>query len=653
MLDYICLIFSILILILFGFLAFMCSLKPYRQRNFFKAFYVFAAGVFISSTIAFIPLYLPLYETNYAPPIMTFLSSIHNSIRLFIVDCDMSFILEQTASMPAFWENAYLFFFGVVFIVSPLLTISVVLSFFAEVSAHFKYTVFCYNKDVYIFSELNERSISLAKSLKQNDPSRVIIFTDVYKKDDETTSELIEQAKEVSAILYKSDITVANFRFHSKNTKMYFLVIGLDEVENIDHVIHLASPAKTKGKKHIYDAIGYDYEREDTRIILFSRSFSSEQHISVLNPKFVKIRRVNDIQSLIYNLLDKNGNQIFESAIETGNTVYNPTTGKQDKEMLISALVIGLGMHGTEMVKALSWFGQMYPYKLEINAFDKSANAASVFRSSYPDLYDCDPSDPDSPEFKEDGTRYHNGDYTTPGEAHYKINIHTKADITLSEFDEEIKKLTNTTYVFVSLGSDDLNIKASIKLRILFRRLGLNPIIHTIIYNPNSQVVLISDNNQSKESYSVIPFGNRSTTYSEECVLNSQLEKDALERHMKYVNHLIEEKNITGAERDKMLAQEEETFWRYDYNYRSSVASIIHTKYKKICKVPGSDKASPADRTEDEKVFYRILEHKRWNAYVRSEGYVFTPVRDRLAKTHNLLVPFDKLPYSEQIKDDD
>ena len=94
-----------------------------------------------------------------------------------------------------------------------------------------------------------------------------------------------------------------------------------------------------------------------------------------------------------------------------------------------------------------------------------------------------------------------------------------------------------------------------------------------------------------------------------------------------------------------------ESFWRYDYNYRSSVASVIHSKMKKECNIPGSTK-SISERTDAEKRFFRELEHKRWNAYVRSDGFVYAPIRDKLAKTHNLLVPFDKLTYEEQIKDD-
>ena len=131
----------------------------------------------------------------------------------------------------------------------------------------------------------------------------------------------------------------------------------------------------------------------------------------------------------------------------------------------------------------------------------------------------------------------------------------------------------------------------------------------------------------------------------------SELEKKALERHMAYTYQVIESNGLTGEKKDKAEREGIESFWRYDYNYRSSVASVIHSKMKKECNIPGSTK-SISERTDAEKRFFRELEHKRWNAYVRSDGFVYAPIRDKLAKTHNLLVPFDKLPYEEQIKDD-
>jgi len=78
---------------------------------------------------------------------------------------------------------------------------------------------------------------------------------------------------------------------------------------------------------------------------------------------------------------------------------------------------------------------------------------------------------------------------------------------------------------------------------------------------------------------------------------------------------------------------------------------------KILCEIPGIEK-EPKDRTEKELWNLRILEHCRWNAYMRSEGYCYGGTveksgRNDLAKMHNCLVPFNELPLKEQEKDDD
>ena len=52
--------------------------------------------------------------------------------------------------------------------------------------------------------------------------------------------------------------------------------------------------------------------------------------------------------------------------------------------------------------------------------------------------------------------------------------------------------------------------------------------------------------------------------------------------------------------------------------------------------------------TPEEKNIIEVLEHKRWNAYMRAEGYVFSGSTDKssrndLAKMHHDLVDFSSL----------
>ena len=230
-----------------------------------------------------------------------------------------------------------------------------------------------------------------------------------------------------------------------------------------------------------------------------------------------------------------------------------------------------------------------------------------------------------------------NGSFDSKGETRYEINIHPNQDVDSFDFDTKLSSLPPATYVLVALGNDEKNISVAIKLRMLYSRWGIEPIIQAIVYDSEKGAALHEIKNFKRQPYDIDFIGDMKTSYSEEVILDSDVEADALSRHMKWGN--------------------ENDFWRYDYNYKSSVASAIHAKMKRKCGIPGSDKL-PGERSEEELWGLRILEHRRWNAYMRSEGYVYSGSQDKktrndLAKMHHCLVPFEDLPLEEQIKDDD
>lgn len=641
----ICLIVAVSVFLLSVLCCVALSLHSRIRQSAVKPFYILTGGVFLSATVAFFPLYMPLFDSS--PVFNALLGSIHNAVRLFMFNCDISAVQEQSAVLAVSGLQAYyVLFFNVLLMVAPILTVGIVLSFFREASAFLRYACRFF-RDAYLFSALNDRSLALARSLRKTYGKKaLLVFSGVSFGNEQASSKLIAEAAELGAILFKRDITSPTLKLHSKRAKMYFFILGKDERENLDHALHLSADPLQKGQES-----GYDVPRADTRIYLFSVDPLAKQYLNTASPRYVKLRRVNDVQSLVYRLLYDHGLEIFGAATETGRLIPSTATKTPDKEKKIHALVLGMGLHGTEMVRALSWLAQMHPYRIEIDAFDISASASSGFASAYPDLFDCNPMGEQAP--RADGYRCHNGDFETEGEAHYRITIHDGVDVEQRAFDESLVSFfADATYTFISLGNDDRNGKTAIKLRTLFRRMGKEPIIHTVIYNKNVQNALQNAPSPSGEPYGILATGDVAATYSVSCLLNSALEQQALQRHMKYAHHVVAEKGLRGTEKEACLAEAEEAFWKHDYNYRSSTASVIHAKFKRELGIPGSDKA-PADRSEDEARFYRILEHKRWNAYVRSEGFVYAPVRDKLAKTHPLLVPFDELPYAEQIKDED
>lgn len=560
-------------------------------------------GVIVSSISLFIPIYYETFKASGCGILETILISIHNMIRLFIVDGEFEFVTSSLAGVPTIIYKSYTLMLSVLFVLAPVLTFGFVLSFFKNVSAYKRYVTH-YNSDVYIFSELNEKSLALAKSLHDNDPrKRLFVFTDVFEKEEEQSYELVEKVKELGAICFKKDIITIDFSFHSSKSALNFFAIGENQSENISQALKIIDKLKYRDNTNLY-VFSTQVESE----ILMANAFENRDN-NEDKPILIKVRRVNEVRSLIDRNLYENGfDKIFSGAHQDENGVKR-----------INAVVIGMGQHGTEMTKALSWFCQMDGYEVEINSFDKDKNAKDKFVSLCPELMAF------------------SGKKDIPGEAKYTISIHSDIDVDTSMFDSIIENLPRTTYVFVALGNDEKNISTAVKLRAIFERLKYNPVIQAVVYNSEKKDALKDIKNFKGTPYSIDFIGDMKSSYSEEVILDSDVEEEALKRHMKW--------------------GDEKEFWQYDYNYKSSIASAIHRKMKILCGIPGIEK-DPKDRTEKELWNLRILEHCRWNAYMRSEGYCYGGTveksgRNDLAKIHNCLVPFDELPLREQEKDDD
>lgn len=221
------------------------------------------------------------------------------------------------------------------------------------------------------------------------------------------------------------------------------------------------------------------------------------------------------------------------------------------------------------------------------------------------------------------------------GEAQYRITVHPGCDVASISFVDKIRKITDATYVLVALGDDDININTAVNLRMYFERMKIHPVIQAIVYNSQQKKALMGLRNYRGQEYDIEFIGDVESSYSESVIIDSELEEDALQRHLKWGN--------------------EDEFWTYEYNYRSSMASAIHMKARIQCAIPGADKKE-ADLTGRERKIIETLEHRRWNAYMRAEGYVYSGSTDKssrndLAKMHHDLVDYASLSDGEKQKD--
>lgn len=596
MIWYICFIISLAIMLLSAGYCIYLLFSRYKRRRI-SGLRVCLASCFIAGTIVTVPAHFELYAAENTVWVKTIVLSVQKAIRVFGADGLYEAVFDTIGKAPQGLGDAYIAVTLAVQFIAPLLTFGFLLSFFKNVSAYILYGI-SYFRDVYVFSELNEKSLVFARDILKNHKRARIVFADVNESKNKDVSELTEDAKELGAICFKKDISSINFSFHSDSSKIYFFTIGNDEMENVDNALKLID--------------SYNL-RENTHLYVFSTGVKGELLLSGRERGQMRVRRIDETRSLISRILYEEGYSIFENALPI----------EESGEKQISAVIVGLGAHGTEMLKSLAWYCQMDGYHVKINAFDKDKLAEKRFSASCPELM--------SPEY--------NG-VCVSGEAEYSITITPDCDVSTKDFADKISAITDATYVFVSLGTDELNIQTAANLRMLFERNGAKPTIHAIITGAEVRESLSKVKNIAGQDYNIDFIGDLESSYTENVIINNEVEESAFAGHKAYCD----------GDPDK-----EEDFWRYEYCYRSSMASTIHVDARVKCGVPGADK-SENELTEDEADVIASIEHRRWNAYMRSEGFVYSgspekSTRNDLAKMHHNLVVYSDLSEDDIKKD--
>lgn len=543
-------------------------------------------GIAVSGVLLYGPIYYAQQPEGAFRIFKTLMLSAYSAMRLFMGEGDYSVVLEEIGALEI--SSYYLILPVILQVVAPILTISAIISFFLNMSSWVRY-LSCYFRDVYIFSALNESSLMLARDLKKNHPRAAVVFADNFHSGDEEPRELQGEASALGAILFEKDLLDINFAIHASDRSLWFFAIHEEESRNVSDGLQIIER---------YGA------REQTNLYVFSSSLESEVLFSAFRDTRIKLRRVNPVRSLIYRNLYDEGIELFRSALP------RPDGTKQ-----ITAVVVGLGDYGTNMVKALVWACQVDGYRLQIHAFDADPLAEDRFAAQCPELM----------------SQAYNG-VSLPGEAEYTIRIHSGIHVETKTFADAILALPETTFVLTALSSDEQNIETAIHLRMLFERCGAKPVIRAIVHNSEKKDALQDLRNFRQQPYRIGCIGDLESSCTEDVVIDSEMEADALRRHLRY-----------GKEAD---------FWAYEYNYRSSIALAVAAKLRRDLGFP----PEAADLTEEERNAIESMEHRRWNAYMRSEGYIFSgstekASRNDLAKMHNDLTDYYSLAEEEKRKD--
>ena len=630
-----------------------------KRKNFRRTFspiQVFTFGIFISVVLLFVPIYYTAKELGdllgYVTP---FLLSVHNAFRVFILDGEFNIITNSLTDVDTVLAASFSLYAALLYVTAPILTFGNVLSLFKNLRDELRYA-WHRIRPHYIMSELNARSVALAKSIwnkaREEKKKIVIVFTDVFEHNEESEYELVAEVRELNAICLKRDVRFLNIR--GKKGKVEIFLIGDDSSENISQAVKITNSLNEENAK------------QNVKLFLFDKSPSSSYIMDSIkydnlleyakkhnySEKTFKLRRVDEIQQLVWHTVPEM--EIFKRA---------------NSDKTISILLVGMGRYGTEFFKTLVWYGQFEGYKLEFNIVDKHTDGddgrrdiESVLRRQCPELLEKNRISKD-------------------GEAAYDIMFFPGIDMKTADFNELLsysgddeerlmlaKRLKRTTHAVVALGEDDTNIEVAVYLRSIFDRVNgvvLNkdrircedekPAIYSVVFDEQKAGVLQSDPgdtnntefliNHSGVPYHVYFIGSLSSQYDYDSIYTPHIEAQAESRHEEWEKL---EKSIR-----EQWEQSHMKYERFEYYRLSSMAGALHRaelerSFPELFNCTG-DKSKKC--VCENCIKRKRIEHMRWNAYMRSLGYVQKDVRADRAKTHRDLLAWSELPLEERQKD--
>ena len=467
----------------------------------------------------------------------------------------------------------------------------------------------------FVFSELNRDAVTLAEdilagqkyknliSMKRLDIRPMIIFAGAGNEVRESSPELYSRAQNIGAVCIRHDVLQLMLK-RSKSVN-YFL-IDQDAHANISTLDQLLEPdAKgklrwpMKGKKK--DPI--------TRIFVFGQDDSGNALVRQIcaehemQYEHVVVRPIQDLMNAALNLM-------YEVPL------FLPLQSRDTRDRSdLYLTVLGSGPLAEEVLKAGYWCGQMDGVRLHVNVL--AADAAQMkqrMEERYPEMlkvckadsellriYPHDPQERKNPPYCE------------------TMEFHDVADLAvISKYPAVV--LAKTDYYVVALDTDEQNIQLAEQLKVkITRELYQSGSTHHPVIAPAVEDHRIAQAAQCllPDRYHpyVTPFASRENRYSCKNVFLSSF----TEREIS-IKSLYHWENQNKDQKDHYATQ-------------SSAARAVHAPYKLF----GMGLLKDVNLTDDIATRYKIsqeislteeqdnrfawVEHRRWNAYIRTQGF--------------------------------
>ena len=232
-------------------------------------------------------------------------------------------------SLTNFFGWFYFLWVNVFLISLPVFTVSTLISFISDLFTDLKLRKIK-NKHLYIFSEMNDKSLTIAKYYANNQDSAIIFLNALNKEENEDYS--------FKAIKLSETINEINLNNYQNNITLY--MISDDEEQNLNNTLEIIDKYKTKSMM----------------IYVINNTKEAPTILDSTDKGLLKVEVVNETERAIFSLLDNSPLYI--------NTVNNQ----------ISLLIVGCGVVGKEFLKDATWCGTLIGYKFKALVIDLKAD---------------------------------------------------------------------------------------------------------------------------------------------------------------------------------------------------------------------------------------------------------------------------------------
>lgn len=525
--------------------------------------------LFLATYIIYVPVYLSSVDL-----ISGVIGNFIHTLRVIAIDADfLDFydLICAKISNPIF-ASFYKIILGILHIALPAVSaLTAVTVLFRCFSSLRLLAANLNKKPIFIFSEFNEYSAQLAKSL--DDIACDIVFANSEKDSIDTENDTKHP------FIFK-DENITEVRIKQKGKKeVYLFCISENEDDSLSYSLKLIEKLREYPESR----------QEHIHIFQFSKFEDYSVYIDSADKGSLDVQCINEYEKLIYNLLNRY--PLFKYAKDS-----------------IHLLIHGLSPINMVALKTVCWCGTLSGFSLKISVVGVDIQSQiDELKLNVPGLFS----------------------------GRYDINFHNcRSEKEVIDIVSDKCPDANYIIVSDNNDNATMNLGLTLR-RLYYKldpEFKNCPPIFCYVKDPaksniTENLYTAETNPKRKISYDLIPFGSLEEVYTYSELVESEIEKLAKNVHLAY------EEIFSDGEIDVKEALKR--YNTFEVNKRSNRANALHIRYKlnllglDCVKDDGTAGVNLADYyTNEQIVKMSVAEHDRWMAFLESEGWTVSTKDD-------------------------